>query len=149
MVGCNFIFESTEGIIEIGERTFINGGTNLISRTSINIGNDVTIAWGCYIYDHNAHSLEWQERQKDLIIQIENYRENRNMVLNKDWSTVKTKPITIKDKVWIGFDCLIFKGVTVGEGAIIGAKSVVTKDVEPWTVVAGNPAKVVKRLNKE
>ena len=48
--------------------------------------------------------------------------------------------------MWIGFDVTILKGVTIGEGAVIGAKSVVTKDVEPWTVVAGNPAVVVKYL---
>lgn len=146
MVNCNFIFESTDGSINIGDSTFINGGTNLISRESISIGNDVVIAWGCYIYDHDSHSLNWEDRTRDVKQQIRDYKEYGNMVLNKDWSTVRSKAIVIHDKVWIGFDSLVLKGVTIGEGAVVGAKSVVTKDVEPWTVVAGNPAKIVKRL---
>lgn len=149
VIACNFIFESTEGKISIGDRTYIGGGTNLIARTSIVIGNDVVISWGCYIYDHDSHSLNWQNRREDIKQFNIDYRENNCGILNKDWMTVKTKPIIIHDKVWIGFDVVILKGITIGEGAIVGAKSVVTKDVEPWTVVAGNPAKIVKRLNKE
>lgn len=146
MIGCNFIFESDEGFIKIGDRTFINGGTNLISRSKIEIGNDVTIGWGCYIYDHNSHSLDWQHRSKDVKQQRMDYTSCNNFTTNKDWSNVKSKPIKICDKSWIGFDAVILKGVTIGEGAIIGARSVVTKDVEPWTVVAGNPARFIKNI---
>jgi len=56
-----------------------------------------------------------------------------------------TKPITICDGVWIGAGAFVGPGVTIGEGAVVGARSVVTKDVEPWTVVAGNPAKFIKK----
>lgn len=146
MVACNFIFESSRGIIKIGQRTYIGGGTNLISRSSIEIGNDVTIGWGCYIYDHNSHSLLWQERCNDIKIQNDNFINGRDMVWNKNWDVVTSKPIKICDKAWIGFEAVVLKGVTVGEGAIVGARAVVTKDVEPWTVVAGNPATIVKRL---
>lgn len=146
MINCQFIFESDQGSIEIGSRSFINGGTRLISRSKITIGDDVTIAWGCTIYDHDSHSLDWEERANDLKQQIADYKMGNSMVLNKNWATVPTKPIVVENKVWIGFDVLILKGVTIGEGAVVGAKSVVTKDVEPWTVVAGNPAKLVKRL---
>ena len=52
----------------------------------------------------------------------------------------------LTDDAWIGMNVLILKGVTIGQGAIVGAGSVVTRDVPEWTVVAGNPAKVVKRL---
>lgn len=58
------------------------------------------------------------------------------------------KPITIGHDVWIGGSAIIMGGVTVGDGSTIGAGSVVTKNVEPWTVVAGNPARVIKRLEK-
>ncbi|RTE07975.1 acyltransferase [Paenibacillus whitsoniae] len=149
IINCQFIFESRDGCIKIGNRSFINGGTRLISRTQITIGNDVTIAWGCTIYDHDSHSLNWEARVEDMKQQLADYRSGNNMVLNKNWDTVNSKPITIEDKVWIGFDSVILKGVTIGEGAVVGAKSVVTKDVEPWTVVAGNPARVIKRIDQE
>lgn len=68
-----------------------------------------------------------------------------NFTVNKDWSNVKSKPIKICDKVWIGFDVVILKGVTIGEGAIIGAGAVVTKNVEPNSIMAGNPAVVIKK----
>jgi putative colanic acid biosynthesis acetyltransferase WcaF len=55
------------------------------------------------------------------------------------------KPIVIKNQAWIAAKAFVGPGVTVGEGAVVGACAVVTKDVEPWTVVAGNPAKFVKR----
>ena len=53
-------------------------------------------------------------------------------------------PIIIEDDVWIGANAIILSGVTIGEGAIIGAGSVVTKNVEPYTIFAGNPAKKIK-----
>jgi len=54
----------------------------------------------------------------------------------------------IGDDVWIGTRCLIFKGVTIGEGAIVAAASVVTKDVPPYTIVGGNPARVLKEAER-
>lgn len=149
MIGCIFIFESDNGKIEIGKNTFINGDTKLISRSKIKIGNNVTIAWGCTIYDHNSHSLDYKERQKDIQRQNEDYRNGRNFIESKHWDVVKSKPITIEDNVWIGFDSVILSGVTIGEGAIVGAKSVIRTDIEPWTVVAGNPATILKRLKRE
>lgn len=58
---------------------------------------------------------------------------------------LKRAPVVIKDFVWIAMGAIILPGVTIGEGAVVGAGSVVTKDVEPWTVVAGNPAKFIKK----
>ncbi|BBB91635.1 MAG TPA: acyltransferase [Methylomusa anaerophila] len=149
VIGGNFIFESAAGKISVGERTYIGGGVNLISRVGISIGNDVIIAWGCYVYDHNSHSLHWQDRRQDIEQFSQDFRRHQCGIINKDWSTVKAKPIMIQDKAWIGFEATILKGVTIGEGAIVGAKSVVVTDVEPWTVVAGNPARLIKRLSPE
>lgn len=56
-----------------------------------------------------------------------------------------SQPITISSQAWIAAQAFIGPGVTVGEGAVVGACAVVTKDVEPWTVVAGNPARVIKK----
>lgn len=148
MLACQLIFEKNSGKISIGDRTYIAGKTSLISIDSIEIGNDVIISWGCTIYDHNSHSIYWDERKDDTMQSIVDLKENGNFIQNKNWNVVKSKPIKIGDKAWIGFDCVILKGVTIGEGAVIGARSVVTKDVPPYSVVAGNPAKVLKYIDR-
>ena len=139
------IFESSEGFIDIGNRVFINTGTQLISRSRIDIGDDVTIAWNCVVYDHDSHSLDHEERIRDHRRQLADW-DSGDFIRNKDWTHVETAPIKIGNFVWIGFDVVILKGVTIGEGAVIGARSVVASDVSPWTVVAGNPARAIKQL---
>jgi galactoside O-acetyltransferase len=146
IIGCNFVFESKKGHISIGKRTFINSGTNLISCNEIIIGNDVTIAWNCTIYDHNAHSIDWNKRKSD-IMDVFKYGQKHYMEY-KNWDVVKSRPILIQDKTWIGFGCIILNGVTIGEGAIVSAGSVVREDVAPWTIVAGNPAVVIKKIDR-
>ena len=64
-------------------------------------------------------------------------------------SATAPRPIRIGRNAWIGFDVCVMPGVTVGEGAIVGARSVVTNDVEPFAVVAGNPARLIRRLDRE
>lgn len=145
IINGNFVFETETGKISIGDRCHI-GNSTFISKSKIEIGNDVTIAWGCTIYDHDSHSIYWDERKNDTIQEYKDTLQFNDEIYNKNWSVVNTKPITIKDKVWIGMNVIILKGVTIGEGAIIGAGSVVTQDVPEWSVVAGNPAKVVKIL---
>lgn len=146
IISAKFIFESAQGKVSIGNNVHI-GGASFISRNSIKVGNDVTMAWDIVIYDHDSHSIHWVERKDDnRQCYLDYMSHNGNNVKNKDWSMVKSKPIVIEDKVWIGFGVTILKGVVVGEGAVIGAKSVVTKDVPAWSVVAGNPARIVKRL---
>lgn len=148
LIKASFIFEHIEGKVSIGNNVYI-GGASLISKSSISIGNDVTMAWGITIYDHDAHSVLWSERQYDNERCYNDYiNYNQNLNVTKNWDVVKSAPIKIGNKVWIGFDCLILKGVTIGEGAVIAAKSVVTKDVPPYTLVAGNPAKVVKNISE-
>jgi galactoside O-acetyltransferase len=143
-----FIFEKDSGHISIGDRVHI-GGSTFISINEINIGNDVTIAWDCLFYDHNSHAVDWEKRKYDTEQEYRDYLATGNFVKNKNWNDVKSKPIRICDKAWIGTGCKILKGVTIGEGAVVGAGSVVTRDVEPWTVVGGNPAKVIKKLCAE
>ncbi len=147
IINGSFVFETETGKVCIGERCHI-GNSTFISKSKIEIGNDVTIAWGCTIYDHDSHSIYWDERKNDTVQEYKDTLQFNDEIYNKNWSVVNTKPITIKDKVWIGMNVIILKGVTVGEGAVIGAGSVVTQDVPAWSVVAGNPAKVVKRISK-
>jgi galactoside O-acetyltransferase len=146
LIGATFLFETEKGNITIGNNVHI-GGSFFICRTSITVADDVTMAWGITIYDHNSHSIYWEERKDDNDNCYSDYiKYNGNNIVNKDWSNVVSKPIYIGSKVWIGFNVTILKGVTIGEGAVVGACSVITKDVEPWTVVGGNPATVIKRL---
>ena len=143
ILGNSYVLEG--GHIKIGDRCHI-GMSRLIASNEIIIDDDVTIAWGCLIYDHNSHSVNWSERMHDTEQEYSDICSGLNPIHNKDWSVVKSAPIHICSKAWIGVDCKILKGVTIGEGAIVGAGSVVTKDVEAWTVVGGNPARVLKRL---
>ena len=143
VIESSFVFENNSGHIEIGDRTFISGGTTLISIDKIIIGNDVLISWGCTIMDNNAHSLHWDKRKND-ILDWKKGIEEKKIGKYKNWTFVAHSPIIIKEKVWIGFNVIILKGVTIGEGAIIAAGSVVTNDVPDFAVVAGNPAKIVK-----
>lgn len=143
-----FVFESSGGRVTVGDGVFINSGTRLISRSSIEIGNHVTIAWGCTIYDHDSHSLSYLDRVADQEQQLIDYPSG-NMLAHKDWSRVASAPIKICDHAWLGFDVVVLKGVTIGEGAIIGARAIVTKDVPAWTIAAGNPARVVKEIPPE
>ena len=141
------IFEGRTGEVIIGDHCYIGAASSIISRERIELGNHVTIAWGVTLYDHNSHSLDPQDRRIAVNHFYEHYGQSSCFNL-LEWNGVESSPIKISDHVWIGFDAVILKGVTIGEGAIVGARSVVTHDVEPYTVVAGNPALVVKRLNK-
>ncbi len=149
MVGGNFIFESSEGLVTLGERVFF-GASNVICRSRIELESDIFVAWGCYLYDHNSHSLDYRERRKDLQRQLADFRSgNPNFIASKDWSVVQSEPIVVKSDAWLGMHATILKGVTIGEGAVVGAGSVVTRDVEPWSVVGGNPAKTLKKISPD
>lgn len=115
-----FIFETQNGSISVGDRTFIGAGTTFISIDKITIGSDVMFSWGCTIADNNAHSLVWEQRKNDVTDWKRGVDEN-NMGAYKNWTHVKHAPVIIKDKAWIGFNVIILKGVTIGEGAIVGA----------------------------
>lgn len=141
--------EAEHGEIVIGDRCFINTGTNLVSRSKIDIGDDVTIGYGVSILDHNFHSVDWKDRRNDILQKISDYKNGLSSTANRNWKPVKTKPIKICNKAWICANVTILNGVTIGEGAIVSAGSVVKNDVAPWTIVAGNPAQFVKELQHD
>ena len=144
IVSGSFIFETINGKIIIGNRTFIGGGV-FICVDGIEIGNDVMFSWGCTVVDNNSHSIKWSERKNDVVEWKRGIDENA-IGKYKDWTNVKTARVIIKDKAWIGFNTIILKGIKIGEGAIIGSGSVVTKDVPDWTIVAGNPARIIREI---
>ena len=142
----SLISEGNGAYFKFGDRVYI-GKSKIICRTGIEFESNVLVAWGVTFYDHDSHSLDYMSRRSDITQQIEDYiNNNGDYVKTKDWSGVKTKPIKVCKDSWIGMNALILKGVTIGEGAVVAASSVVTKDVPPFTVVAGNPAKEVKKL---
>lgn len=136
IVSAQMFFDREGAGIRVGGRTFI-GDSLLVCAERIDIGDDVLISWGCTIVDHNSHALDWQSRRNDV---------SDWFVGKKDWSAVRTAPVKICDRAWLGFNVIVLKGVTVGEGAIVGAGSVVTADVPPYTIVAGNPARVIREV---
>jgi acetyltransferase-like isoleucine patch superfamily enzyme len=123
----------------IGRNTFF-GGSTIVTALRVEIGDDVLVSWGCTIVDHDSHVLPWAGRKDDV---REQYHGRKN------WQGVGMRPVRIADKSWIGFNVIILKGVTVGEGAVVAAGSVVTRDVPAFTLVAGNPARVVRSLDHE
>jgi acetyltransferase-like isoleucine patch superfamily enzyme len=148
LINAIFTFETPTGKIKIGNNVHL-GNVHFICRSEIIIGDDVTMAWGITIYDHDSHSIYWEHRKNDNKQCYDDFLNcEGNNIVNKDWTHVVSKPICIKSKAWIGFNVTILKGVTIGEGAIIGAHSVVTKDVPDWTIVGGNPATQIKTLEK-
>ena len=129
------------GCITVGPDTYIGPGTVIQSKESITIGRGVIIANNVLILDNNNHPVDPQMRQK--MSQCEDFLRDPLW----SWQYADSAPVVIEDNVWIGRDARIMKGVTVGKGSIVALGAIVTKDVPPYTIVAGNPAKVVKALD--
>lgn len=121
--------------IEIGDNVQINDYVHIGAIGSVVLGNNVLLASRIYISDHNHGSYNEFRSDSPEIPPIE-----RLLVI---------KPVVIEDNVWIGESACILPGVTIGKGAIVGALSVVTKDVPPFSIVAGVPASVIKVYNFE
>lgn len=131
------ILERPASRIRIGDRVAIGNGTILDCAGEIAVEDDVILSYDCILADSDNHSLHMAERCKD----VQNWKKGHH-----DWSRAAIRPIRICRGAWIGARACILKGVTVGEGAVVGMASVVTRDVEPFTVVGGNPARVIRRL---
>lgn len=119
--GCKFFHV---GKLSVGNNTVVNFGCYLDNRRGINIGNNVGIAHNTKIYTL-GHDL------------------------NDPQFKTKGAAVTIEDNAFIFSNALIMPGVSIGEGAIVLAGSVVTKDVKPWTIVGGNPAKKIRERSRE
>jgi acetyltransferase-like isoleucine patch superfamily enzyme len=124
---CFFIVTKT-GELVIRDNVGISA-TAIVCWNKIEIGNNVLIGGGTVIYDTDFHSLNYQDR-----------------ILYHKIDSIKTAPILIDDNVFIGAHSTILKGVTIGKNSIIGACSVVTKNIPENEVWAGNPAKFIRKL---
>ena len=125
---CIFNVITPGGQLTIGDNVGVSGST-ICATKSVTIGNNVLIGSGCLITDTDAHPLDWQDRRNGY-----------------DGKTL-CAPVVIGNDVFIGARSIILKGVTIGDRSIIGAGSVVSKDVPPDCVVGGNPARVIKIIN--
>ena len=124
--------------IEIGDKVFIGSGTLVGSAGNIRIGNNVLISIDCLIMDSDTHSMNAKDRENDVVDWMKG---------QKNWSGIMHEEVVIDSNAWIGARSIILKGVHIGANAIVGAGSVVTGDVEPNTVVGGNPARLIKRID--
>jgi acetyltransferase-like isoleucine patch superfamily enzyme len=127
------------GRLRLGHHCFVGEGSNIWAQTNVEIGNYVLIAHLVDVHDSDSHSLNAEVRRRDPVNLFEDHVSN-------DWNEVKCKPVRIEDDVWIGFKASVLKGVTIGEGAVVAAGAMVTKDVPPYTLVAGNPARIIRDL---
>jgi len=129
------------GEITIGEWCFVGEGSRIWSSASVKIGNRVNISHSVNIFDSRTHPLRAQDRYEQVktILKEGHPRE----------ISLGECPVTICDDAWIGAGAIVLRGVTVGEGAIVGAGSVVTKNVQPYSIVAGNPAVLVRQLSSD
>lgn len=116
----SYILVGQNASLMIGD-SFVNREVKIICNQSITIGDECIIAMGTVIRDNDGGT---------------------HKILSDDY--VNSKPIVIHNHVWIGENVMILKGVTIGEGAVVGANSLVTKDVPPRCLAIGSPAKVVR-----
>ena len=105
-------------VIRIGNGTYLNRNTLVVSEQSVEIGRDCKIAWDVIIMDTDLHEIPG--------------------------AGVRDLPVIIEDAVWIGCRAVILKGVRIGKGAVVAAGAVVTKDVAPYSIVAGVPAQCIR-----
>lgn len=126
------------GEISVGDWCFVGPGTRIWSGASITIGNRVMISHNVNIFDNLTHPLDAAQRHIHFR-RIMEYGHPQGITLGD-------QPVVIEDDAWIAASATVLRGVRIGRGAIVGAGAVVTADVLPMTVVAGNPARIIRQL---
>lgn len=117
------------GKIVIGEGCGISNSA-IVACRSVEIGKNVRIGGGCQIFDNDFHSLNYEKR------------------ISRNDDDIAAAPVVIKDGAFLGARCLVLKGITIGKYSVVGAGSVVTKDIPDGEIWAGNPARFIKRLEE-
>ncbi len=130
-----------EGRCEIGPEVYVGDGAIISSWTNVEIGEGTLLAHGAQVFDNDTHPIDAAGRRAHFraILKLGPRGE----------AIVGARPVRIGRDCWLGFGAAVMKGVTLGEEAIVAAGAVVTSDVRPRTIVAGNPARMVRRLGAE
>lgn len=126
------------GRITIGDYVYIGDDTLISCAAQVDIGYGSMIAHGVQIVDNDSHPIDAARRE-----------EHWKRILagsDSDGVDVPSRPVRIGSRCWLGFNSIILKGVTIGDGSVVAAGSVVTRDVPANTVVAGNPASPVRPI---
>ncbi len=114
--------------VKIGEGTFINMGVMIAAQQCVEIGAHCMLANGCFVSDASHH---YDDPEKPIT-----------------WQGFESKgPTRVGDNCWLGIGVVVTSGVEIGERCVIGANSVVTKDIEPFSIAAGAPAKVIRKID--
>lgn len=127
-----------DGRVQVGAYALLNGAW-IICDSEVSIGNHALISWNVVIMDSHRVSYDPRVRRGQL----------EAMARDREWSRAgnqTARPVMIGSNVWIGFDTCILPGVSIGESAVIGARSVVGEDVAPYSVVGGNPVRLIREL---
>ena len=139
-VYCGTMFDvGPRGTVRIGEYSLINGAW-IICDSEIEIGDYTLVSWNVVLMDSYRVSANPDERRAAL------ERLPGSEFRRLESSFALARPIRIGRNVWIGFDVCVLPGVSVGEGSVVGARSVVIDDVPAYCVAAGNPARIIREL---
>ena len=135
------IHSAENASVSIGKNSTIRYKTHLGAAVGITIGNRVIISNSVFIIDNDSHPTDVESRDK--LCDGDHQGEM--------WSSkyAKKAPIVIEDSVWIGNSAMILKGVTIGKGSIVAAGAIVTKNVPPYSLCYGNPAKIKEGVVKK
>ena len=126
------------GKVSLGDFALVHGA-RIVCDLSVVIEDYALVSWNVVLMDTYRVSIDPLPRRAEL----ERAASGTPRRLS---GGAEARPIRVKRAAWIGFDACILPGVTIGEGAIVGARSVVSSDVEPYTIVAGNPAHMIRRI---
>ncbi len=127
--------------VSIGEFSLLNG-SRIICRSSIKIGAYCLVSWNTVLMD--SLGVPRDARARRALLEAAGHSPDRRLEDN-----APAAPIVLGDGVWLGFDSCVLPGVTIGDGVIVGARSVVVESVPAYSIVVGNPARVVRQLDPE
>jgi acetyltransferase-like isoleucine patch superfamily enzyme len=126
------------GRVILGDYSLLHG-VRIICDLAVEVGDHALISWNVVLMDTYRWPLDPVSRRRAL----EQVASRRASPADEE---VTARPVTIGPNVWIGFEACILPGVTIGAGSVIGARSIVREDVEPYSLVAGNPARFIRWL---